>query len=256
MPGAIQSVERAAAILRLLAESDEPMGLLQVSSSLGLAKGTVHGLLSTLQGVGFVRQSTSGGPYVLTEDLAALGRDRLDVNELRSRAMNWADALAARSGESAKVAVFREGRAVLAHHVFRAGADRQTLATGSTVPLHASALGKVLLAFDPTAARSVVGAELPSLTFRTVTDRIALHRELAAVRDNGWAAAVDEAEPGLAGIAAPVRDRGGYVIAVVGIEGETSRLCEERGRPRSALISHVVRAGREISRELGHGRDH
>lgn len=255
MPGAIQSIERAAAILRLLAEGDEPMGLLQISTALGLAKGTAHGLLSTLQDVGFVEQPHPAGPYRISDDMAGLGRNRLDSNELRSRALNWTDALAGRSGESAKVAVFRDGRAVVAHHVFRAGAGQQRIKTGSEVPLHATALGKVLLAFEPAAARSIVGRELSSLTYRTITDRMALYRELASVRDLGWAAAVDEAEPDVADIAAPIRDRGGYVVAVVGIDGVKDRICDERGRPRPTLVSHVVRAGRDISRELGHGRD-
>ncbi len=257
VPGSIQSIERAAAILRLLAESDDPMGLLQISGALDLAKGTAHGLLSTLTDVGFVEQPHPAGPYRLSDDMAGLGRNRLDANELRSRALNWTDALAARSGEAAKVAVFRDGRAVVAHHVFRvAGEHRsgQRLLTGTEVPLHATALGKVLLAFEPAAARSIVGRELSSLTYRTVTDRVALYRDLAGVRDLGWAAAVDEAGPDVADIAAPVRDRGGYVVAVVGIEGAKDRICDERGRPRPTLVSHVVRAGRDISRELGHGR--
>lgn len=259
MPGSIQSIERAAAILRLLAESDDPMGLLQISAALDLAKGTTHGLLSTLTDVGFVEQAHVAGPYRLSDDMAGLGRNRLHANELRSRALNWTDALAGRSGEAAKVAVFRDGQAVIAHHVFRVDlASRhrsaQTLITGSVVPLHATALGKVLLAFEPAAARSIVGRELPSLTYRTITDRVALYRELAGVRDGGWAAAVDESGPDVADIAAPVRDRGGYVVAVVGIEGAKDRICDERGRPRPTLIAHVVRAGRDISRELGHGR--
>jgi DNA-binding IclR family transcriptional regulator len=255
--GSIQSVERAAAILRLLAESDDAMGLLQIAAALDLAKGTAHGLLSTLAGVGFVEQSHPAGPYRLSDDMAGLSRNRLDINELRSRALNWADALASRSGEAVKVAVFRDGRAVVAHHVFRVTDDRrgrQRILTGSEVPLHATGLGKVLLAFEPAAARSIVGRELSSLTYRTITERVALYRELAGVRDLGWAAAVDEAEPETGDIAAPVRDRGGYVVAVVGIEGAKDRICDERGRPRPTLVSHVVRAGRDISRELGHGR--
>ena len=56
-------------------------------------------------------------------------------------------------------------------------------------------------------------------------------------------------------IAAPIRDGGGYVVATVGIEGDTDRMCDERSRPRPALVSHVIRAGRSISRELGHGRE-
>ncbi len=259
MSGSIQSIERAAAILRLLAESDDPMGLLQISAALGLAKGTAHGLLSTLADVGFVEQPQPAGPYRLSDDMAGLGRNRMDANELRARALNWTDALAARSGEAAKVGVFRDGRAVIAHHVFRVGANgrertAQSLQIGAVVPLHATALGKVLLAFEPAAARSIVGHDLASLTYRTITDRMALYRELAGVRDQGWAAAVDESGTDVADIGAPVRDRGGYVVAVVGIEGAKDRICDERGRPRPTLISHVIRAGRDISRELGHGR--
>lgn len=254
MPGNVQSVERAAAILRLLADEDEPQALSQVASALGLAKPTAHGILRTLEDVGFVEQDVPNGPYRVAADLFHLGREKLDPNELRSLAMNWTDTLAARTGESARVATFHRGRAEVAHHVFRADGGTQVLMTGSVVPLHASALGKVLLAFYPGAARSILRAELPALTGRTITDRITLQKELAVIRDVGWAGSVGEVDPAVAGIAAPIRDRGGYVVAVVGIEGATERVCDDRQRPRTALVNHVVRAGRAISRELGHGR--
>ncbi len=255
VPGAVQSVERAAAILRLLAEESEPLTLAQLSDALGLAKGTAHGILRTLQDVGFVEQDHPGGPYRVASEVFRLGWTRLDQNELRARALNWTDALAARTGESARVAAFHGGRAEVAHHVFRAGGGTQVLVTGSEVPLHASALGKVLLAYDPGAARTLSRHPLPALTHRTVVDRTALGRELAAIRDVGWAGAVGEVDPGVAGIAAPIRDHGGYVVAAVGIEGEIDRICDDRLRPRTALVSQVVRAGRSISRELGHGRE-
>jgi DNA-binding IclR family transcriptional regulator len=255
VPGSVQSVERAAAILRLLAEDDEPIGLSQIASALGLAKGTVHGIVRTLEEVGFVDQVYANGPYRVATEVFRLGWTKLDPNELRSKALNWTDALAARSGESARVAAFRGGRAEVAHHVFRADGGTQVLVTGSVVPLHASALGKVLLAFDPGAARSVVNQDLPALTSRTITGKVVLQRELAVIRDLGWAGSVGEVDQGVAGIAAPIRDRGGYVVAVVGIEGSIDRICDEKLRPRPALITQVVRAGRAISRELGHGRD-
>ena len=242
-------------MLRLLADESEPIGLAQIASALGLAKGTAHGLLRTLQDAGFVEQTFPTGPYRVAPDIFRLGWARLDRNELRSKALNWTDALAARTGESARVAAFADGQAVVAHHVFRPDSDDQVLLTGTAVPLHASALGKVLLAFDPGAARSIQGKGLPSYTFRTVTDRVALQRDLAAIRDLGWAASVEEDRPGVTAIAAPIRDGGGYVVATVGIEGDTARMCDERSRPRPALVSLVIRAGRSISRELGHGRE-
>ncbi len=253
----MQSVERAAAILRLLADDDEPLALAQIAAALELAKPTAHGILRTLEDVGFVEQDVPNGPYRVASDLFHLGRrDRLDLNELRSRAMNWTDTLAAGTGESARVAAFHQGRAEVAHHVFRADGGTQVLMTGSVVPLHASALGKVLLAYYPGAARSILQQQdLPALTGRTITGRRALQRELAGIRDVGWAASVGEVDPDTAGIAAPIRDRGGYVVAVVGIEGAVERVCDDRLRPRTALVNQVTRAGRAISRELGHGRD-
>ena len=196
MSTTVQSVERAAAMLRLLADENEPIGLAQIASALGLAKGTAHGLLRTLQDVGFIEQTFPTGPYRVAPEIFRLGWARLDLNELRSKALNWTDALAARTGESARVAAFADGQAIVAHHVFRPDLSDQTLLTGTAVPLHASALGKVLLAFDPGAARSILGQLLPSYTFRTITDRVALQRDLASIRDLGWAASVEESAPG------------------------------------------------------------
>ena len=255
MTVSVQSVERAAAMLRLLAIEDEPMGLAQIAAALGLAKGTAHGILRTLVEVGFVDQDVESGRYRVGGDLLHLGSTTLDLNELRSLSLNWVDTLAARTGEAARIAAYREGRVVVAHHVFSAGPAHQVVDTGSTLPLHASALGKVLLAFDPGAARSIVGQPLESLTFRTITDRAQLLRALADIRDAGSAVSVEEVEPELAGIAAPVRDRGGYVVAAVGIDGPVVRLCDARLAPRSGLVEHVERVAREISRVLGHGRD-
>ena len=101
----VQSVERAAAMLRLLADENEPVGLAQIATALGLAKGTVHGLAPHAAGRRLHRadlpdRSLSGR----APEVFRLGWARLDPNELRSKALNWTDALAARTGESARVA--------------------------------------------------------------------------------------------------------------------------------------------------------
>lgn len=270
MPGSVQSVERAAAMLQLLAAEEEPLGLGQIATALGLAKGTAHGLLRTLAEVGFVAQEADTGRYQVALDFLQLGASRLDINELRARALNWTDVLAARTGEAAGVAVFRDGRAVRAHHVLATGPDRSastssnhatsdelTEALQATLPLHASAMAKVLLAYDPGAGRTVAAggaAMLVSFTHRTITDRVQLYRELATLRDRGWAADVEEQRQGRSGIAAPIRDRGGHVVAAVGIEGPTERVCDGRARPSATMVGHVQWAAQAISRELGHGR--
>ncbi|GAA4393217.1 IclR family transcriptional regulator [Tsukamurella soli] len=250
----VQSVERAAALLRLLAIEQEPVALAQVADALGLAKSTAHGLLHTLSDVGFVQQEPGSGRYLLGSDLLHLGTAMLDLNELRSLTLNWVDTLAARTGEETRLAAFRDGRVVIAHHVFRTAPGAHVVETGSVVSLHATALGKVLLAFDPGAARVSAQSRLESFTFRTITERNLLVRELANVRDDGWSAAVEEVGRGIADVAAPVRDHDGYVIASVGVTGAADRLCDARLSPRADIVDQVVATARSVSRALGHGR--
>jgi DNA-binding IclR family transcriptional regulator len=254
MPGRVQSVERAAAILRALSVENQPTSLAHLADRLGLPKPTVHGLVQTLREVGFVDQDPESGLYAVGAGLLQLGASTLDHNELRTRALNWTDALAARTGQAAVLGTCDGDRVVVVHHVFRPDGSDQEPLTGVAQPLHVTALGKVLLAHDPGALRRLAGRELESRTYRSITEPARLRREIADVRDHGWAAAVEEAEPGLAGLAAPVRDRAGFVVAAVGVLGRVEAVCDGRQRPRPALVSQVVAAARSVSRELGHGR--
>ena len=103
MPGPIQSIERAAAVLRLLASGARRMGVAELARALELPKPTVHGILRTLQLVGFVEQSPDTGKYQLGAALFHIGSSYLDGNELRTRALNWSDSLASRSMESVRI---------------------------------------------------------------------------------------------------------------------------------------------------------
>lgn len=246
MPGAIQSIERAAAVLRLLARAPGPLAVGEIAATLDLAKPTAHGIVRTLVGVGFVAQDAVSGRYLLGPALGELGTDRLDVNELRARAIHRADALAARSGESVRIAVARDSAVTVIHHVFRPDNSVQALALGEVLPAHATALGKVLLAYD-----SATGAgPLSALTRRTITDRGELDRAIAEVRRTGWAGEIDESRPGESGIAAPIRTRGGLVVAAIGISGPTERLCDSRLQLRPATIAQVRAAAQAIHRDL------
>ena len=134
MPGRIQSIERAAAILRLLSGRSRRLGVAELAGELGLPKGTVHGILRTLQCVGFVEQDRDSGKYQLGAALLHMGSSYLDGNELRTRALNWADALATQSGESVRIGTLHENQVLIVHHVFRPDDSRQALEVGSLVP--------------------------------------------------------------------------------------------------------------------------
>lgn len=254
MPGPVQSIERAAAILRLLARGSGRLGVGEIAASLGLAKGTAHGILRTLQGVGFVEQDKASGKYQLGATLLHLGTSYLDVNELRSRAINWADALAARSGEAVWIGTLLDGKVLIVHHVFRPDDSLQSLEVGALLPLHATALGKVLVAYDTQAAACLSDTELEPLTRRTLVSPAALRRETAKVREHGFAAEVEESKLGQASLAAPIRGYGGLVVGAISITGAVDRLCPSAGRPDPALVEFVQNAAQMISRDLGAGR--
>ncbi|QFG26299.1 IclR family transcriptional regulator [Actinomadura sp. WMMB 499] len=254
MPGPVQSIERAAAILRLLAASPGRLGVGEIAGSLGLARGTAHGILRTLERVGFVEQDEGSGKYQLGAALLHLGTSYLDVNELRSRAINWADALASRSGEAVRIGTLLEGRVLVVHHVFRPDDTLQSMDVGSLLPIHATALGKALHAHDANAAASIRDTVLEAYCRRTITDPRELARAAARVRDNGWAAEVEELSVGEAGIAAPIRGHGGLVVGAIGISGAVERICDPRRAPRPELVAFVRDAARAVSRDVGGSR--
>jgi DNA-binding IclR family transcriptional regulator len=250
LPKNIQSIERAAAILRLLSGRTRRLGVVDLAGELGLPKGTVHGLLRTLQHVGFVEQDEETGKYQLGAALLHMGSSYLDGNELRTRALNWSDSLATRTNESVRIGTLHEGQVLIVHHVFRPDDSLQTLDVGALLPAHASALGKILLAHHPYAAAELARHGLESFTPATITDPEALERELERVRKRGWAADIGELVNGEVSCAAPILDRRGVTVGAMGVSGPPDRLLAAR-QPRGDVVAFVREAARAVSRELG-----
>ena len=126
----------------------------------------MHGILRTLRDVGFVEQDPESGKYQLGAALLHMGSSYLDGNELRTRALNWSDALASRSRESVRIGTLHEGRVLVVHHVFRPDDSRQALEVGALLPAHATAIGKALLAESPYALAEVVERRPAALHLR------------------------------------------------------------------------------------------
>jgi DNA-binding IclR family transcriptional regulator len=250
MPGSIQSIERAAAILRLLSGRSKRLGVADLAGELGLSKGTVHGLLRTLQKVGFVEQDQETGKYQLGAALLHMGSIYLDGNELRTRALNWSDSLAARTGEAVRIGTLHDLQVLIVHHVFRPDDSLQTLDVGSLLPAHATALGKVLLAHHPFALGEVTRQGLRSFTDATICDPERLERELGRIAERGWGAEIGELYAGQVSIAAPITDRAGRNVGAMGIFGPPGRLLAAR-QPRGELVAYVREGARAVSRELG-----
>jgi DNA-binding IclR family transcriptional regulator len=247
--GTIQSVDRAARILKALAGGSRRLGVSELAKRLELAPPTVHGLLQTLQAHGFVEQERGSDKYQLSAGLLRLGYSYLDLNELRSRSIMHADRLAARADAAVRVGVLHGDAVVVVHHAFRPDESLQILEVGAELPLHASALGKAILAFSPTAMLDDLLEDAPlKLTGKTLAPA-ALRRDLAGVRETGVARERDEAVLGESSFAAPIFDHAGHAVGAIGVFGDSERIAA-RGAART-LSGAVVEAARGISRELG-----
>jgi DNA-binding IclR family transcriptional regulator len=247
--GRIQSVDRAARILKALAAGPRRLGVSELADRLGLSRPTVHGLLQTLQAHGFVEQDRDSDKYQLGAGLLQLGNSYLDLNELRSRSIVHAERLAERADAAVRVGVMHGATVVVVHHVFRPGTALQIPEVGAELPLHASALGKAMLAFAPAETLDdLLGEPPPRLTSRTLAPA-ALRRELVTVRERGIARERDEAVLGESSVAAAIFDHSGHAVGGIAVVGDTERILP-RG-PARGLTAAVTEAARGISRELG-----
>src|ERR1044072_3815814 len=158
----IQSVDRAIRILKALSAGPGRLGVSELGERLGLAKGTVHGLLRTLQDHGLVEQHTDSDKYQLGPQLLQLSNRYLDLSELRTRSLAWSELLANRVGEAVRVGVPHGDGVLVVHHVVRPDPSLQILEVGAMLPMHATALGKAVLAYLPPPERDdVLTAGLP-----------------------------------------------------------------------------------------------
>jgi DNA-binding IclR family transcriptional regulator len=245
----IQSIDRATAILRALASGPRRLGVSELAERLGLARPTVHGLLQTLQSHGFVEQDRSSDKYQLGPGLLQLGYSYLDLNELRARSITYADRLATRTSAAVRVGVMHGDSVVVVHHVFRPDSAFGVLEVGLQLPLHASALGKAILAFSPAQVIDDLLAEPPARLTKQTLDAPGLRTEFVTIRDQGIATERDEAVLGESSVAAPIFDHGGSAVGAIGVVDATERVF-----PRDlakGLAAAVGEAARGVSRELG-----
>jgi DNA-binding IclR family transcriptional regulator len=251
--GVIQSVQRAAAILRALGSGSPSLGVTELAERLGLAKPTVHGLLRTLEQTGLVSQDVTTGKYFLGPGVLQLGNAYLAGSELRARSMMRAAALARQVNEVVWVAVLTGEQVMVIHHEFRPDDEVQILEVGATIPWHACALGHAIVAhLDDADVDRLLREPRRALTGRTRTSPEALRKALAAVRDKGVAVENQEANVGDAGLAAPLFDHSGGPVGSLGVVGPADRLLA-RGC-RTTLTRAVVEVARGVSRDLGASR--
>ncbi|HEY6524019.1 MAG TPA: IclR family transcriptional regulator [Solirubrobacteraceae bacterium] len=258
----VGSVARATRLLDELAASETPLGVNELARRIGVNASTASRLLATLQDAGLVMR-TERGPYRLGLKLVTLSDRVLASLDVRGLARPLLARLVAETGETATLSVPGETEAITVDFVPSPSSVVSMARVGRPSVSHATAAGKVMLAYAGGAAAGGAAAggsslgraggpagqvSLTPFTPRTITNPAALAAELDTVRARGWAEAVGEREADLAALAAPAFGRYGELAAILGVQGPVSRLPVAA---RRSLREPLLVAAADLSAALG-----
>jgi IclR family acetate operon transcriptional repressor len=240
-----QAIDRAAQILVRLVESDEAMTLNGVMAETSLPKTTAARLLRALERNGLAERRRGGG-FRPGPVLVEYARRDASVGDLATLAWPFLEQLGARSGETTNVGIPTPGGVarlaqVDSNHPLGAGNW-----VGRRIPIHASSMGKVFIAFG--AAQPPFG-RLPRLGPGTITVLGDLLAEVEDVRRRGYATTWEELVEGLCSTAAPVRGARGNVIAAISVSAPTVRTSRARLAELTGMVVEEARALSEYIRQ-------
>jgi len=248
--GSLSSVANAARLLKEFGHGERELGVTELSRRLGLAKSTVHRLAVTLAAEGFLEQNPENGRYRLGLSLFALGalvRRRMDVS---NQARPLLGVLRDHTQEAVHLAILAQSSIMYLYNLESAQAIGIRSYIGARKPAFCTSEGRAMLAYAPAeVVAGVIRDGLVARTPKTQTDPQALQRSLDEVRQLGYAIDDEESEVGMRGIAAPIRDISGKVIAAVGLAGPIQRLTKKDLR---GLSTQVVATAEAVSVRLGH----
>lgn len=244
----VQSLERGLAVIRAFDQSHPELTLSEVAVRTGVTRAVARRFLLTLETLGYVR--SDGRFFSLTARVLELGYAYLSSLSLPEVAESHLESLVAEVSESSSVSVL-DGHDVV--YVARVPVSRimtVSISVGTRFPAYATSMGRVLLAglsADELEAY-LAAVSLAPLTARTLTSVEALRAEVVKVRAQGWALVNQELEEGLRALAAPVRDRGGRVVAAVNVSAHASRTSLEA--MRRDLLPPLLKTAARIEADI------
>ncbi|MGI5129747.1 IclR family transcriptional regulator [Pseudonocardia sp. CA-107938] len=246
----VRAVDHALDVLDALGRAYGAVGVTELARQTGLSKAAVHHLLATLESRNLVAKDSETSRYRLSWGLYELGAKVVRDVDLPRIARPHLDRLAAHTGESVLLGILDEDTVLYLDRGEAPTGLQMRANAGRRGPLHATASGKVLLAFasDATLFERLLAAPLARFTATTVTDPSTLRNELAGVRSEGYAVCWQEREVGLCSLAVPLRDYTGNVVGSLAVAGPASRLTK---RTLHAHLVPLQSAGRRIEVQLG-----
>lgn len=245
--GLVRSVDRAISLLLGLGDSEAEVGVTEIARRLGFHKSTASRLLATLERRGFVEQDSDSGKYRLGLAMVLLGGHAERMLDLRSVALPELEKLARSVKETTTLGAL-EGDSLVTI-AWSDGNGTSHRRTSASLPLHATAPGKVLLSYQP--EREVIRLAKNGFTPYTSHTIVRLDRfldELARVRRRGFATAFGENEPGVNAVAVPVYDHHAGVVAALEVRASGNRIQPSQV---PALIEMVRDAAAAITERIG-----
>ena len=244
----VQSLARGLAVIRALS-SREPMTLSDVARVSGLTRASARRFVLTLEELGYV--SESAGRFALTPLVLELGFAYLSALALPEVAQPHMERLVERVHESSSVCVL-DGESVV--YVARVPTQRimnVVISVGTRLPAYATSMGRVLLAgLDPAErARRLAPIELAPLANGRILTHAQLGAELDRIATDGYAIVDQELELGLRSVAAPIRDRGGRVVAAINLATQAGRVSV--AQIKASLVGPLLETASAIERDLG-----
>jgi DNA-binding IclR family transcriptional regulator len=232
------------AILETFADSNARLSLTEICRRSGLPLGTGHRLVGELTRACFLER-LPGGSYRVGTRLWRIGAQPSAVSGLRELALPHMEDLYEGTHENVQLAVLRDGKALYIERIRGARSVPIVTRVGAELPLHATAVGKVLLAYAPEdLCAEIIGAGLAAHTAYTMTDPDVLRACLVQVHRNGFAVTKEEMTLGTSSVAAPVTDVDHQVVAALSV------VARSRGTDPRHLLPAVVTGARALSRDV------
>jgi DNA-binding IclR family transcriptional regulator len=243
------TLDLALRVLEFLAGQPQPIALTAIARNFGASKATVYRHLQGFARHGFVRRDDSTGRYAIGVKLMVLGESSRSHFEIVAVAREDLMRLREATGQAITICALVDADLVVLDLIHGRTLVEFATRPGTRLDLHASAHGKVWLAFGPPELlRRVAGGPLKAWTPHTLADAEVLQREVALVRERGWATAPDQVIMGINTLAAPVFDHRGSVVGSIAIVGSTQHVAAV---PTDGQAADVLATAQRISRALG-----
>lgn len=240
---------RALELLEYVSSVDRPVSASDIEHASDLPKATVHRLCNLLLDEGYLRRDIAGRGYEPGERLARLALQSLSNQRSQSESHAILEAVAAEIGETCNIAIPAATSMLYLDRVEAEWPLRIQLPTGSNVPLHCTASGKLYLANISPAKRERLISKLPleSKAPNTITDKAALTKALEKIYHDGFGTDNEEFIPGMVAVAVPIRNESGKLMATMATHGPVVRMSFETALGH---VEKLQRAAREIAKGL------